>query len=396
MALPRVTIDLLNNQLGQQTPSDDGVCGIVMSGVATGGIALGVSKKLTSIADAAALSLDAAYDTTNSTNVYKTISDFYKKGDGPVLWIMLVVNTTTMANMCDVANSMLLKLINDSGRTIRIAGVTRVPDVGYVAAPVNQLDPDVMAAALKAEALAVQFEAEMAPVRIIIDARNFQGTDASLVTVKTFSYPHVRLCLWTDVASSKNASIGLELGRAAVVRVQRNIGRVKDGDLGIANAYLTNQPTTIDQLTLVKQDAIYDKGYGSVRKFPGKTGWFITDDIMVTADTNDYNRLSRGRVIDKARIIAYQTFVNEILDDVEVDVNGYIDAAVIKGYQANIQKAIDAAMTVNGEISSVRCTINPKQNILSTNKLIVLLQVIPKGLNKEINITLGFLNPLNQ
>ena len=394
--LPKVSISLLNGQLGQQAASDDGVAGVVMTGIATGFIALSQSKKLTSVADAVALGLDATYDITNTTNVYKTISDFYKEGDGPTLWIMIVAKTTLMAAICDVANSLLLKLINDSGRTIRIAGVTRVPDGAYVAAAVNQIDPDVLNAAVKAEALAVQFENEMAPVRIIIDCRDFQGTDASLVTLKTNAYNHVRICMWTDVASAKNAAIGLELGRLAVIGVQRNMGRVKDGALSITNAYLTGQAATIDALTLVKQDAIYDKGYGTVRKFPNKSGWFIADDIMATADTSDYNRLSRGRTIDKARILAYQTFVEEILDDIDVDENGYIDAGVVKSYQSNIKKALDANMTVNGEISSARCVINPAQNILSTNKLVAAIYIIPKGLNKEIEVTQGFENPLNQ
>ncbi len=394
--LPNVKINNLNGQLGQQAPSEDGVAGIVMTGIATGGIALSQSKKLTSIADAVALGLDAAYDVTNTTNVYKTISDFYKNGSGPVLWIMIVAKTTLMAAICDVANSLLLKLINDSGRTIRIAGVTRVPDGGYAAAPVNQIDPDVLAAAVKAEALAVQFENEMAPLRIIIDCRDFQGTDASLATLKTNAYNHVRICMWTDVASSKNAAIGLELGRLAVIRVQRNMGRVKDGDLGIANAYLTNQATTIDALTLVKQDAIYDKGYGTVRKFPNKSGWFIADDIMATADASDYNRFSRGRTIDKARILTYGIFVEEILDDIEIDENGYMEAGVVKGYQSNIKKELDAKMTSNGEISSARCVIDPKQNVLSTNKFVGSVFIIPKGMNKEIEISLGYENPLNQ
>jgi hypothetical protein len=397
MSLPKVSIVNLNGQLGQQTPSADGVTGIVMCGVAVAGkIALAESHKLNALADAVALGLDATYDTTNTTNVYKTISDFYKDGDGPELWIMIVANTTLMATMCDVTSAIVTKLLNDSGRTIRLVGVTRVPIGSYAPAYVNQLDPDVLAAALKAEALAVQYETEMAPVRFVIDCRDFQGTVASLVTLKTNAYRHVRICMWTDVSGSKNAAIGRELGRLAVIPVQRNMGRVKDGNININNAYLTGQSTTIDSLSLVQQDGIYDKGFGTVRKFPGKTGWFIADDITATADTDDYNRLSRGRTIDKARIITNLVFVNEILDDLEIDENGFIDAGIVKTYQSNIKKALDAQMTINGEISSARSIIDPKQNILSTNLLNVAVKVIPKGTNKEIDITLGFLNPLNQ
>ncbi len=45
------------------------------------------------------------------------------------------------------------------------------------------------------------------------------------------------------------------------------------------------------------------------------------------------------------------------------------------------------------EIGNFECFIDPKQNILSTGVLNVSCKIVPRGILKEINVTLGFDNP---
>lgn len=394
MALPKVSITLLNNQLGQTAQTEDGIAGLIMTGIATGSIALGESKQLFSLADAEALGLDASYDTINTTNVHKTIADFYRlAGDGAELWIQIVANTTLMATICDEASDILKKLLNDASGRIRIAAVTRVPDGAYTPEYADQLDPDVIAAAAKAQALAESFSGQFKPLRIILDGRDFQGNTGTLLNLKLSTYNRVAIMLGTDVSGSDNAAVGLALGRLANIPVQRNIGRVKDGDLGIAAAYLTGQTTLIDALTSAQQDQVHDKGYIFMRKYPAKNGYFFNDDPTATASTDDYNSIARGRVIDKAITIANSVYTDELLDDLDVDDNGFIDAGVVKDYQGKIKAAIDAQMTINNEISGARVVIDPKQNVLANNKVSVDLFIRPKFYSKEIAVTLGFENP---
>jgi hypothetical protein len=412
MARPKVSISLLNGQLGQVTPSEDGVAALLMTGVATANIALGESKKITSVEEAEDLLLNAAYDVTNTTNVYKSIVDFFKEaGEGSELWIMIVAKTNLMAAMCDVANSMLKKLLDDAGGRCRIAAVTRVPDGAYVAAYTNQIDTDVINALPKAHALAEDFATKFKPVRIILDGRDFQGNTTTLGDLKAlYEYNRVQVALFTDVSASDNAAVGLLLGRYANKPAQRNPGRVKDGAVGkhafdssgqfvttepIENAYLTGQSTLIEALTDAAQDAVHDKGYVSLRKYASKTGYFFTDDPTAAPADDDYNSFARGRVIDKAIVITNEVYTEEILDDLEVDENGRIEAGVIKDYQSKIKKEIDAQMTTPGNISSCRVVIDPKQNVLSTNKVDIDLYLTPKFYSKEIAVRLGFENPAN-
>jgi hypothetical protein len=308
---------------------------------------------------------------------------------------MIVAKTTTMATACDTANNLLKLMLNTAQGRIRIVGVTRVPDVAYVPAAVAQLDPDVAAAAAKAQALAVEFAALFKPFRAIIDGRDFQGNTGTLLDARTLTYNRVGIALMTDVSGSKNAAVGLVLGRLAAIDVQRNIGRVKDGDLGIANAYLTGQVTTIESLSAAAQDAVHDKGFIFARKFASKSGYFFNDDPAAVAITDDYSSIARGRVIDKAIVITNQVYTEEINDDLDTDDNGRIDAGVIKDYQSKIKSAIDENMTLKGNVSRVTPTIDPTQNVLSTNKVKVKLSIRPKFYSKDIEVELGFENPAN-
>lgn len=396
MALPRVWITVLNGQLGQVSNTEDGVAGLVATGIATDDIALGESKLIFSVADAEALGIDAAYDTANTTNVHKSIADFYAQaGTGKELWIHIVAKTTTMATMCDTSSAIVKKLLNDAGGRIRICAVTRVPDGSYDPEYADQLDPDVIAAAAKAQALGDEFAALFKPVRFVLDGRDFQGDTASLLNLKASAYNRVAGVLFTDVSGSDNASVGLVLGRLAANPVQRNIGRVKDGDIGIAAAYLTGQTTKVEDLAPAAQDQVHDKGWITARKFAGKNGYFFSDDPTMSPASDDFSSIARGRIIDKAIMITNQVYTEQILDDLDVDANGRIDAAVIKTYQSNIKREIDAQMTGADEISRCRVVIDPKQNVLSTNKVEIELYITPKFYSREIGVKLGFENSAN-
>ncbi len=111
------------------------------------------------------------------------------------------------------------------------------------------------------------------------------------------------------------------------------------------------------------------------------------------ATTDDYSFLARGRVIDKAHILAYTTFVQEVDDEVPVNADGTLDAGFCKWLSQQIINQINNTMTANKEISAVNCFIDPAQNILSTNELNVVLKLTPVGYATDIEINLGFANP---
>lgn len=391
---PKVDIQLQNGQLGQTAGTADGVAGLIGTGVeVVGKIGINEPKQIFGVKDAEALGLSALVN----PEMYAQIVDFYAQaGEGSELWILLQAETTLMAATMDIANDMAKKLLDAAGGKIRILAITRRADVAYEPVYADGIDPDVINSIAKAQELAVAYATAYKPLRVIIGGRDYQGVIADLADLTERDDNRVAVLLGGKGEDSLEACVGLALGRLAAIPVQRKLARVKDGDLGITEAFLSDGETTIDSLSEAELEAIHDKGYIVMRKYYGRNGYFFTDDPTATAATDDYNTISRGRVIDKAISLAYTTFVNELQDDVELDPDtGRLEAGVIKSYQASVKRSIEQNMLANGEISSVTVVVDPLQDVLATNKVEVTVNILPKGYSSTIVVKLGFTNPAN-
>lgn len=395
MALPSVKISLSNGNLGQTAATRDGIAGLILSGIAVAStLALATPYQVFNLKQAEALGLNAAYDTTNGTDAYKHVKDFYAAaGDGAELWLMVVANTVTLAQAADKDMAFANTLLQAAGGRVRLLGITRSPAGSYVVTRSGGLDSDVAAALPKAQALAAKYEALQQPVAIWLEGRDYSGTVADLTDLKASAYNSVSVLLASDKSTGKGAFVGFALGYEAALPVQRKISRVKNGDLGIVNAYLSNG-ATVSGLSRSEIEAIHDKGYVLVMRHSGKNGYFFTGDPTATSATDDYNSRARRRTINKAIELAYATYLEELDDDIEIDeLTGQMEAGVIKGFQASIESAIIASMVAPGELSGVEVLIDPLQNVLSTNTVEIALALTPKGYAQQINVLLGFKNP---
>jgi len=397
MNLPGVFITNTDGALITVEALADGICGIVLSSdVAPSGLALATAKKVSTIAEVKALGIDEAFDSDNSVHAYSQMSEFFLEGgEGSEIWLMVLPQTLTMEDICDPANEYAKKLIDSADGEIRLLGVTRVPDATYTPTYTKGLDDDVMDALIKLQSLASNYEAAQIPFVGILEGRDYQGTAADLENLREASYNHCAVMIAGSGATEakEDASVGALLGRLAKIPVQRKASRVKDGAVALSKAYLTDGTEitgTVANNTELKD--LHTKGFIALRRFNGKTGLFFTSDPI--ASSGDYNMIGRRRVINKARMIAYITYLQEVDDDLEVDANGRIAAPIIKSWQAKIVTAINLQMGGdNGEISSVRCVLDPLQDIISTNKVAGKIYITPKGYSSEIEMDLGFENP---
>ena len=392
--LPGVTILLENGALGLVPGTDDGVAGLLLqTAVAPSGLALLTARQLFSLTDAEALGITSAYDTTNSCKVHKHIKEFYTEGGkGRTLWIMLVSNAVSMATMADKTQAnYAVKLLDAASGSIRLLGITRSAPGAYTPVTAgNGLDVDSLNAALNAQALATEYADNFKPLRVLVEGYAYTGVPAEAKDLKTLTHNRVSVVLG-DTATGANAAVGLLLGRLAKVPVQRNPGRVKDGAVATNTAFLG--ATNVATISTASIQVLHDKGYILFRLYSGRSGFYYNDDPTATIGTDDYSSLARGRVIDKAIRIAYNTFVNEILDEVLIDADGRIATVKAGYYEAIIANQVNTAMTANGEISAFEAFVDPLQNVLSTGKICVDLRIVPVGYAKEIKVTLGFNNP---
>lgn len=141
---------------------------------------------------------------------------------------------------------------------------------------------------------------------------------------------------------------------------------------------------------------LYDKGYITPRKYVGRSGYFFTDDRLACDETDDYGHLAHRRVIDKAYRIVYDTLLDMMLDELEVNEDGTLQAGIVKNWQQTVEDALNAAMTASGELSAgddgegCVCYIDQGQNVLATSKVMVTVKARPFGYARYVDVSLGF------
>lgn len=389
MSLPGVNIILGNGGLGQTTATSDGVAGLILTGKAvTGKLELDKHYQLSSTRDLKALEITAE----NNSLVDKEVKAFYAQaGEGAELHLVVVKESTTLTAMCDPADgSPLRKLIDAGGGRIRLVGVNKLPGAEYEAEITQGIDGDAITAAEKAQQTADSYAAQIRPFRVLLPAAVWSGTTETLYKPAESSYNRVAFVLASDQAIGNyySAAIGMVLGRAALVEPQQSIGRVRSGAIA-ANGYFTSGADYLAKSGLA--NALHDAGYIFFMSYPTKNGCYLNGDPMAAAPSDDYSALYLGRVIDKAMVITYSTYISEILDNVRVDEKGGLPIGVCKSFEGMIENAVNTAM--GNQISSFTAYVDPAQNILSSGKLTIECKLVPLGMLREIQVNLSFDNP---
>lgn len=388
--IPRIEIKQMNGALGLTGGGNDGVAGLVI-GCDPGatGITVGDIFILRSIDDARTAKLDEiAY-------AYQQIKEFfYEAGSGAKLYVLVASNTETLTNMADSAsvNYYGKRLLDYAGGEISLLGVCRKPGAGYTATTTKGMDDDSISAVAKMQALAELYAEAFKPFVGVVEGRKYQDSSAALDDLGEGSANYVGVVLSASselhTIDADASSVGLVLGRASAVPVQRKVARVKDGGLSIAAAYLGSKTTEAGDW-----ESVAEKGYIVVGQYAGLSGYYFIDDTLATVVTDDYRTISNRRVMNKMVRIVYQTYVNELNDDIEISTEGKLSPATAKYYQGIIDNAVNAQMTAGGELSSFASFVDVNQNVLSTGTIRVRCIAIPKGYSQQIEVTLGFNNP---
>ena len=390
-----VNITLENGQLGGTLQTDDGIFGMVLTGFPDGGgYAVGTPVLVTGMADVATAGITVG----DNPFAMKQIQEFYNEaGEGAELYIMLVADTQTVADMADNTNANGAKLLLDfAGGKIKVLGIMSDDTAVTVSATTTGINDDVATALSNMAVMAAAYFAAETPFRCIIGGTSYQGATGDLTNMLdgTTNNRVAILIGDTDTTySNKGAALGLVLGRLATLPVNSKVSKVKIGAMTNQHAWLGS---VAFEATGGDATIIAGLGYITWKKFPLLAGYYLSGDDTCSATNNDYHFIARGRTIDKAHRIGYQVFVQEVDDEVQVDeTTGLIRATYAKWLEKQIENQLNLGMTNRNEISGAECYIDPAQDILSTNELAVVLKVTPVGNSSQINIQLGFSNPAN-
>jgi hypothetical protein len=381
--LPNVVISLVRNGLGLVAETNDNTVGFILPGVAVADkLVLNTPYAIYSTDGAKALGIDV---TGTNTVAYRHISEFYSVAPtGSKLWIIVVAATVKLSETVDkdleVCPAKIL--LNRANGEIMALGTAVSADAGTT---LDGLDTEVSTTRTKGQLLAMEYLGKIMPFVLIIEGRKMTDS-ASLLDLHTETKYRTSVGLCSTITGG-SASIGLILGSIASIPVQRKISRIKNGALPIDTAYLSDGVAVKGREDL---GTISDKGYIVLRQFPNKSGYFFNGDFTATSLTDDLNTIARIRTIDKALKIAYNTYVEELDDDVEVNDDGTLNVAVAAYLKESIEKQVKDAM--KGEISKFTAQIDTTIDILAGNAQKMYLNITPKGYLNPIEVVLSFVN----
>jgi hypothetical protein len=404
MPVPRIINTQLNGQLGRTEQLPDNIASIILSGVAITGppaTAINEPKTVFSLADAEALGITAAYDTTNGVYAWGHIRDFYREAPvGAKLNIILAARTTTMATMTDPAvltNALNTLLAYDKDASL--IAVTRVPDVSYSPVFAGGLDPDTNTAVTNAN--------------VSLTNHFTQGNRGlALIEGRRYGISSVGQTLGKLASLSVNQSIAENAAGALVLASQQawlnvditSIGTITNFRAGTQSrcAVVAWSSTSLASAVRIDQQnegtwtTLTDRGYIFPRTWNGLSGLYLNDDPTAAPVTDDYGSISNRRVVDKASLIARRILTLYANSNVPVNpTTGRLDSAWCANVEAAIQQAIILQMVAIGEASAVTVTIPRLQNVISTSQILVQTRVTPNGIARTIESQVALDNPFN-
>ena len=385
MSLSNVNITINRNGLGQVAVQGDGTAGIYLQGVAVADkLELETPYVIKSVKEAEAIGI-----TVEGANMsaFRQINEFYQTaGAGKKLFLIV----SDKGAKSEVLKSCVEKLLNYAGGEISLMGIC-LP-VLTDAETQGGLSKEVFDVQTAMQSLAEAYTDKIMPFTAVIAGVGFKGGAQDLTDLKTMSNYRTQIAL-TATDDSGVAAIGQLLGAYVSQPVYRKVSRVKNGALPMTtgNAFLTDKKTIEGRVDLL--DELSDKCYIVYRDFPGRTGYFYNGDYTATLETDDLRYIARIRVIDKALKIAYNTYVGELDDEINITQDGKLDPAQVSYLQELIYNQVMGNM--KEAISNFSATIDPDQNVLSGKGTDVVLSITPKGYLNPINVVLGFINPAN-
>lgn len=386
--LPRIKINFLEGQLGTVGASPDGLVALLIGAIAVNStFVLGTSYSIYSPSELAGLGVTKE----NNPALAEAVRDFYREaGEGTNLVVVGVDASKKMSELCANEDGAVVRSVIE-----RHSGALRAVFISTPAGDSEQatdgLSPDTLATLQPAQELAEWATTSLyAPLFIVVDGRGYTGEN--LKDLGKEKYNRVGVLVGSKNDDSKGSCIGVLAGRIASKPVHRNVGRVADGALKGEAFYLGGKRIEEKQSAVV---ALNEKRYITIRRYVGRTGYFFADDNLATALTDDYGQIANRRVIDKAYRIAYNTLLDKMLDEIELNEDGTMQAPILKSWESQLEAEINKAMTANSELSSsegsgCKVFINPKQNVVSTSKIEISLKVRPHGYARYIDVNLGF------
>lgn len=257
------------------------------------------------------------------------------------------------------------------------------------------------------------------PASIIYGADYTGVTIGTIANISTLNADGVSVFLGADGNESVRqpwnkdaytaAAMGTILGAVSAALVHENIAWVQQFNIAQdttrfdtvrilpSTQWLNASASLAAQLTA--------KGYIFLKKYVDYFGSYFSDDRTATLTSSDYAFLRNVRTIDKAIRLVRLRMLPKVAQPVYVNASGQLSEASIADFR-NAGDAVvggefndntsEGQMIIDGELSAGQTIINPAQNVLLTNEVVVTLELVPVGSASTITVNIGFVPQLTQ
>lgn len=397
-----------NGGLGRREPVLDMVSGLIQHGLAVSGkIALNEVHRLNSLPDALNLGLDAAYDAANSVLVHYHIKEFFRRNPNGELWIVLVDQSVTQWDLLvdPTQTSYAKKLLIEAGGRVRQLGVAFNPDGSYTATLAGGLDDQIQDVITQAQLLAEDEFNLGRPLEIIIEGKSFNGTAGSAddLRARNSPAPDVSVVIAADLDISAldplyagHAALGTVLGDISAASVHENIGWVEKFRVDTNGIYTRpglSSNLSVNSYTPSALEVLKDKGYILAKPYNSYPGVYWNDSPTCCPASSDFAFIENNRTIKKAARLVRTKLMPRVSSPVKVSEEGKLDKIVIDSFEAAGREALDPMARANEISVPADVYVDPDQDVLSTSKLEVRFSLIPMGVARTIEASIGFANP---
>ena len=235
-------------------------------------------------------------------------------------------------------------------------------------------------------------------------AGEISGT-ASLATITTnlhtLSDPNVSVAIGQDGANTgyhifkatgkSITNVGEQLGCVALSKVNESIAwfgkfQVASSELDTIAFANGEKYTDLSNGLITSLDS---QGFCFLRKVDDLTGTFHNRPYTCVSLTDDYAFIYSNRTIDKFIKNIRATVLPAVGSTVKVNADGTLSGDVINYFKSLASQGADVLLR-NSEISEYQILIDPDQDVLTTNEIVITAKVLPTGVADFITINVGF------
>lgn len=222
------------------------------------------------------------------------------------------------------------------------------------------------------------------------------------------AFSNERGMVWADPARVQSTLTGIKfrrVGHLGLVRagrrsVSRDIGAAEDGALCPKySGTNTGGPLAGTPVDEVYHNEGLNPGlnanrFATITTIEGLTGYYVTNPLLMSSPTSDFDLLQLGRVMDEACRIVNTFFAPKLSTDVRLNrTTGFILEKDARALESGCDAALNRGLVNTGDASFVRTTISRVDDILITKTLTVTVKILPLGYIKEVDVTMTFFNP---